>query len=753
MTTRDRGPEEGLPPGHEIFRLLFEIGPDALFLHDLEGRIVEVNRAACASLGYARRELLQLPFATIFQVEEPEALSKLWARVLQGEKLTLPGLHRRKDVTTFPIEVHLSSLEDAGSPYILVSARDLTGRRQADNALLTSDAFLNSIIDQSPYPMWISDDQGTLIRINRACLDLLHLEEEEVVGKYNVFQDNIVAQQGHLPLLRRVFAPGETVRFELRYDSSQLQHLALSQTAVVILDVTAFPLKDASGRITHAVIQHMDITERKRAEEALRESEKKYRSLYHEFQGILNAIPDVLCLLLPDLNIVWTNEATAVAMVKKNADLIGRYCYSLRHNRSEPCQSCPVLRCFNSGKIETAESTTTNGLIWELRAVPIYDDLGVLVGAIEVARNITARKQSEEALFKNHQELLDTTQQLEQSRNMLQLIIEAIPVRVFWKDKDLRYLGCNTLFARDAGFTNPRQLLGLDDFAMGWREQAELYRADDRQVMESGLSKMNIVEPQTTPAGANIWLNTSKVPLQRPNGEVFGVLGVYEDITERQQAQETIKTSLRDKEVLLKEIYHRTKNNLQVVSSLLRLQSIRVTDPQLLGAFEDTINRIRSMAMVHEKLYQSKNLSHIDLKDYIQDLAKFLLKSYQTESGKIALHLDLHSVIVNIETAMPCGLIINELISNAIKYAFPGTRRGTISIYLQSTTDRDIELRVGDDGVGLPPALDIWKTDSLGFIIITGIGTKQLGGKLTVRRHPGTEFRLCFRKIHHKPLG
>jgi PAS domain S-box-containing protein len=126
---------------------------------------------------------------------------------------------------------------------------------------------------------------------------------------------------------------------------------------------------------------------------------------------------------------------------------------------------------------------------------------------------------------------------------MLQLIIESIPVRVFWKDRDLRYLGCNTLFARDAGCNHQEQLLGKDDFAMGWREQADLYMTDDLQVMESRRPKMNFVEPQTTPAGARIWLKTSKVPLEKPNGEVFGVLGVYEDITAHKQAEEALRQS------------------------------------------------------------------------------------------------------------------------------------------------------------------------------------------------------------------
>ena len=157
--------------------------------------------------------------------------------------------------------------------------------------------------------------------------------------------------------------------------------------------------------------------------------------------------------------------------------------------------------------------------------------------------DITDRKRAEELSVINYNALYETTQQLEQSRNMLQLIIESIPVRVFWKDNDSRFMGCNTLFARDAGLSRPEQLMGKDDFAMGWREQAEGYRADDRQVMESRRPKMNIVEPQTTPTGAKIWLNTSKVPLQKPNGEVFGVLGVYEDITPRYQAEETLRHS------------------------------------------------------------------------------------------------------------------------------------------------------------------------------------------------------------------
>ena len=179
----------------------------------------------------------------------------------------------------------------------------------------------------------------------------------------------------------------------------------------------------------------------------------------------------------------------------------------------------------------------------ELQIYLVRDNQGHPIGMWGLVRDITERKRAEDRLSNGYNELHETAQQLEQSRKMLQLIIESVPLRVFWKDRDLRYVGCNTLFARDAGLSQPEELIGKDDFAMGWAEQAEIYRADDRQVMESRRPKVNIVEPQTTPTGGKIWLNTSKVPLQMPDGEVVGVLGVYEDITARKQAEEALRQS------------------------------------------------------------------------------------------------------------------------------------------------------------------------------------------------------------------
>ncbi len=325
---------------------------------------------------------------------------------------------------------------------------------------------------------------------------------------------------------------------------------------------------------------------------------------------------------------------------------------------------------------------------------------GRVGGLIGVELDITERKQAEDALAEKHRELEETAQELEQSRNMLQYILESIPVRVFWKDRDLRYLGCNTPFASDAGFDDPRELIGRDDFAMGWKEHADLYRADDLEVMESRLSKINIVEPQTTPAGATIWLNTSKVPLSRPDGEVFGVLGVYEDVTELKEKEDQLRASLQEKEVMLKEIHHRVKNNMQMISTLFDLQLRYAGDQDPPTLFRDCQNRIRSMALIHESLYHTDTLSSINFRQYLQKLVNRLLTSFGASVQGIRATVTGTELHLGINQAVPAGLVASELIMNCLKHAFPGQRAGSIEITLgMNNGHRQVEIR--DDGIGL----------------------------------------------------
>jgi PAS domain S-box-containing protein len=361
----------------------------------------------------------------------------------------------------------------------------------------------------------------------------------------------------------------------------------------------------------------------------------------------------------------------------------------------------------------------------------------------EVQKELDRRKEAEGKLSESNRGLREALRELEQSQDMLQLIIESIPVRVFWKDEDLRYLGCNALFARDAGFSHPQELLGKDDFAMGWRDQAEIYRADDRIVIESRQPKLHIVEPQTTPLGATIWLSTSKVPLVKPDGKILGILGVYEDITLRRQDEEKLKASLRERDVMLREIHHRVKNNIQIISSLLRLQSRRIRDKQALEALGESQNRIKSMALIHEKLYQSQDFTRIDFADYISKMIIHLFAIYKVDAGRIRYRVEAENINLDINGAIPCGLIINELVTNALKHAFPEEREGELIIRMRRDGEDRYTLTVKDSGIGLPKGFDFDRKDTLGFQIVNDL-VNQLDGTIEVSCVGGTEIVVRF---------
>lgn len=240
---------------------------------------------------------------------------------------------------------------------------------------------------------------------------------------------------------------------------------------------------------------------------------------------------------------------------------------------------------------------------------------------------------------------------------------------------------------------------------------------------------------QEFPAEASI----SKVTMGGKS--VFTV--ILRDVTDRVAAQELIRSSLREKEALLKEIHHRVKNNLQVVSSLLGLQSRGVAEQSTRKMFVESQNRIHSMALLHESLYQSNNLARIDFPEYIRQLAAHLFTSYGVGADRIHLRTDLDKLYLNLDAALPCGLIINELISNSLKYAFPDGREGEIQIILRGRPGEQARLIIADNGVGLRADVDWMTARSLGLRLVRTLA-EQLGAALDVRSQAGTKVELTF---------
>lgn len=216
------------------------------------------------------------------------------------------------------------------------------------------------------------------------------------------------------------------------------------------------------------------------------------------------------------------------------------------------------------------------------------------------------------------------------------------------------------------------------------------------------------------------------------------------EVAERKQAEQATKTSLVEKELLLKEIHHRVKNNLQIISSLLNLQSTHTDDPRLQEICQDSQDRIRSMALIHEKLYRSENLALIKLAEYLEELTDYLFRSHSVAAHKIELKIEANEVLLDINTAIPCGLIINELVSNAFKHAFVNGQQGKIVIKIWSNTADQLTILVNDNGIGLPGDIDFRNATSLGLQLVNALVT-QLDGTIELERQHGTTFKVTLR--------
>jgi len=260
------------------------------------------------------------------------------------------------------------------------------------------------------------------------------------------------------------------------------------------------------------------------------------------------------------------------------------------------------------------------------------------------------------------------------------------------------------------------------------------------------------VEPYQYPIidknGVRRWAEAKVVPLKL-NDDINSILVIATDITDRKNATDKLKSSLKEKEVLINEIHHRVKNNMQIISSLLNLQKQHVIDDEVaVDVLKESQNRIRAMAMIQEKLYQSDDFSHIKFYEYIESVVSDLFYSYNIHKDQVKLRVKVEDIYLNMETGIPCGLIISELVSNSLKHAFPDGRKGEVCISLKISGD-EYELIVSDNGIGLPENIDYKNTDSLGLQLVNNL-VNQLDGKITLERGQGTKFKISFKKLKYK---
>ncbi|BAU40643.1 PAS domain-containing protein [Leptolyngbya sp. O-77] len=377
------------------------------------------------------------------------------------------------------------------------------------------------------------------------------------------------------------------------------------------------------------------------------------------------------------------------------------------------------------------------------RGTYLFDDAGIAVKLIGVTMDVTHLKQTEAAL--------------RQSEQMFRQLFENAPIGILLLSPETgRILRANQRFCQMLGYTveeitrfTPADITHPADWNLSAPLLEQAMRETSHPKSPQEVPHFRIEKRLIHKDGHTLWVELTACFVRNDLSRLGYGVAMVQEIGDRKQADAQIRTSLQEKEVLLKEIHHRVKNNLQVISSLLRMQARRLDDRTTAMLLLESQNRVQSMAIIHEQLYQSANFSQIDLDNYIRTLVANLFQTYGVNPKHIVPAIATHGFSLNLNTAIPCGLIINELVSNALKYAFPEGQSGNITICVEiqppddGTTSCLGTLTVSDDGVGMPPDLDWQHTNSLGLVIVRSL-VAQLQGDLELQRELGTAFIIRF---------
>lgn len=586
-------------------------------------------------------------------------------------------------------------------------------------ALQESEGKFRELAELLPQPVFEIDVNGNFKYSNQSGLETFGYTRDDLEKGVNALQVFIPEERERVQQNIQKRLTGEDI------DDHEYTGLKRDGSTFPILIYSAPITREGKAIGIRGIA--LDITERIVAEEALRESEEKYRRLFENASigiGIANEKGEIIAF----------NDAMLKPGGYRREDILK--INNIAELYYDPKERSKVLTIAQKqGFVDEIDMQfkrkdgTPYDAVLSLRPVQIKGKPCWQA----IVQDISERKKVREALRKSE----------EQQRAIFKAAQDVSFIITDAKDPESFVLEFSPGAEKVFGYKRS-EIVGKPVSILHLCEDVEKF-PEAHQRMREGKTAFGGEATLVRKSGERFPALFTTYPLFDESGYMFAALCVSIDISERKLMELQLQESLKEKEILLREIHHRVKNNMQIISSLLELQSKHIKDKQEAELFKDSKDRIASMSLIHELLYQSEKLSNIDFGGYIQQLVYNLHRSFGLDVGKIKVNIKAKDVFIGIDVAIPLGLIINELVSNSFKYAFPAGQEGTISIKLKLADDDTVELIIGDNGIGIPESLDFRHSDTLGLQLVTNLTEHQLGGKIEIRSNGGTEFRIRFK--------
>lgn len=765
--------EDALRESEEKYRSFVERANDGIaIIQDL--KLQYVNPRLAALLGYGPEDMIGTTATDYVYPNEVSHLLKLHKSRMEGEDVAsvYETALRSKDGRRIYVEVNAGKINYQGLPAALVLYRDITERKLAETALKESEERFRGMYENSTLGLYRTTPDGRILMANPALLRMLGYSSFEELAERNLEKNGYEPSYPRSQFKMLVEMSGEVKALESAWLRRDGKTIYVMESARVVRDTEGNPLY-YEGTVE-------DISERKLAEDALRRERQAFGIIA---EAAVNAkdVSDLCYMVLKglretlgfDVGFIQLYDSEKRLLYLKaetnkdgskvidhdtkpqsidNPNYVGAYVARTgKPIIASDVRLHPIYRTYR----ERLEAHNVRALIsW-----PITGKGGKVLGIIQFLNKepqdiplenrsffdtvagmyatVLERRLAEGALSESEERFRSLVENLRESfiiydrgENRVTYHSPATQKLLGISHEMIVGVGLDELVNTLVHENDRKEIIAALRTALEWRKTG---------FTESLNLEFRIKKPE----GEVRWIDMVSYPLPG-DGQISSLSYIILfDVTERKLAEEKIKTSLCEKDVLLKEIHHRVKNNLQIISSLFKLQSDSVgEDSRAIELFRVARDRIKSIALVHEKLYKSSNLSEVDFASYIKSLVNSLYLSYSVDPKNVKLSLDVSDISLDINKAIPCGLIINELVTNSLKHAFPSGRKGEINVGLTRTHGK-LHLVVSDNGVGLPKGFDLIYNDTLGMELIHTL-TAQLRGELRFESENGTTFRVTF---------